>query len=695
MAFSNPEKSKILMDLAESGFLSPLSAMQIEKRFPFFDKTLVARVDYMTIRDLLELSGYEHDAPLFGALLCMFDALGQGSLCMSLDKKALAERLEVFSESKTAAEMAKSFASRLEDDGYDCLVSRNCDEYKPLVFVESGSRKLLYFQKYFVYENLLKNRIDRFLKRAESGTGKRIDGKKAHALIDRLFSPKLTLRIGAAGKPVIKDPFQVKAMELALGSSFCLVSGGPGTGKTSLMVNILRCFVRCGTAPEEIALCAPTGRAAQRMTEAIYSNIRTIRNPDDCDIAIKEGVKAATLHKTLRFRPRFNDFFYNERNPLPAALAVVDEATMVDVAMMEKFLRAIDSERTTVILLGDKDQLPSVDAGAVFAEMIPREGKSETFHDRLVVLKNTYRSEKRLQELAARINRGEWPDPQPVSLKTALAMEKDSWAMVATETAAKWKNDLILWAENRLLKSNGHAEEKKGETEQKSKGKDDGAAVEYDEETIGRASLKELTALASATAPSELSGRQGGKKFVLDALFEKTMACRILTLVKQGMYGAVEINRFLASHLMQRLKSRGGPREPLFSGATIIVTRNDYSKELFNGDMGVVIRDPEGTFRAYFKRSDFYVEYATDMLSSWELAYALTVHKCQGSEFDDVMVVLPDKEDHKLLTREMIYTAATRAKKRVVIYGKPTAFQKALDRKIVRESGLSWESREV
>ena len=321
------------------------------------------------------------------------------------------------------------------------------------------------------------------------------------------------------------------------------------------MVNILRCFVRCGTAPDEIVLCAPTGRAAQRMTEAIYSNIRTIQNPEDCDIAIKEGVKAATLHKALRFRPRFNDFFYNERNPLPAAVAVVDEATMVDVAMMEKFLRAIDSERTTLIILGDKDQLPSVDAGAVFAEMIPREGKSETFHDRLVILKKTYRSEKRLQELAARINRCEWPDPTPVSLETALTMEKDSWAMVETETAAKWKNDLILWAEDRLL-GHGHAENEKGKTSQESKGKKGGVSVQYNEENIRRADLKELSALASATAPSELSGRQGEKQYVLYAPFERTMACRILTLVKQGIYGAVEINRFLASHLTRRLSDR-------------------------------------------------------------------------------------------------------------------------------------------
>ena len=475
--------------------------MQIEKRFPFFDKTLVALVDYMTIRDLLELSGYADDAPLFGALLCMFDTLGQGSLCMSMDKKALALRLEAFSEGKTAADMAESFVACLENDGYDCLVSRNCNEYKPLVFVESGSRKLLYFQKYFVYENLLKKRIVRFLKRAQSGD-KRVAGKKADDLIDRLFSPELTLRICAAANPIHKDPLQVQAIKLALGSSFCIVSGGPGTGKTSLMVNILRCFVRCGTAPDEIVLCAPTGRAAQRMTEAIYSNIRTIQNPEDCDIAIKEGVKAATLHKALRFRPRFNDFFYNERNPLPAAVAVVD------VAMMEKFLRAIDSERTTLIILGDKDQLPSVDAGAVFAEMIPREGKSEAFHDRLVILKKTYRSEKRLQELAARINRREWPDPTPVSLETALTMEKDSWAMVETETAAKWKNDLILWAEDRLL-GHGHAENEKGKTSQESKGKKGGVSVQYNEENIRRADLKELTALASATAPSELSGRQG------------------------------------------------------------------------------------------------------------------------------------------------------------------------------------------
>ena len=164
-----------------------------------------------------------------------------------------------------------------------------------------------------------------------------------------------------------------------------------------------------------------------------------------------------------------------------------------------------------------------------------------------------------------------------------------------------------------------------------------------------------------------------------------------MTLIKEGIWGSIGINRFLTGYLSDRYQSSWDRlKTGVFSGALIIIARNDYSKSLFNGDTGVVIKDPQGVFRAYFKRFDSYIGFSLDLLPSWEPAYALTVHKCQGSEFDDVMVVLPSDEQHRLLNRQMIYTAVTRAKKKVVIYGKSSAIQNALKQKVQRESGLLW-----
>ena len=122
----------------------------------------------------------------------------------------------------------------------------------------------------------------------------------------------------------------------------------------------------------------------------------------------------------------------------------------------------------------------------------------------------------------------------------------------------------------------------------------------------------------------------------------------------------------------------------------MIITRNDYSKELFNGDVGFMIKDTNETYRAFFHRSGSYISFPVNLLPSWEFAFAMTVHKSQGSEFDDVLLVLPDDENHRLLTREIVYTGITRAKKRVLLYGSRPALNTALQKKIKRQSGLMW-----
>ncbi len=132
------------------------------------------------------------------------------------------------------------------------------------------------------------------------------------------------------------------------------------------------------------------------------------------------------------------------------------------------------------------------------------------------------------------------------------------------------------------------------------------------------------------------------------------------------------------------------PVTGLFSGALIMVTRNDYGKNLFNGDIGVVIRNTDGGFRAYFQSGDGYHGFAVGQLPAWEPAFAITVHKSQGSEFDDVLLVLPEDPEHRLLTREILYTGVTRARKQVIIYGRRQSIETAVSRKIARQSGLVW-----
>ena len=177
---------------------------------------------------------------------------------------------------------------------------------------------------------------------------------------------------------------------------------------------------------------------------------------------------------------------------------------------------------------------------------------------------------------------------------------------------------------------------------------------------------------------------------ILGEIFNRVGSARVLSLVRNGIYGCTGINREVADYLSLEFGPSAWTKEWYFSGAVIMITRNDYSKEVFNGDVGVVIREGRGVYRAFFPRSGSYITFSMDLLPPWELAFAMTVHKSQGSEFHDVLLVLPEDEAHRLLTREIVYTGITRAKKRLIIYGTESGLNNALERQIERQSGLRW-----
>jgi exodeoxyribonuclease V alpha subunit len=650
------EKERLLKILTNLNVFASQKQIKMEAFLPFFDKTLLPIIDYLTIRDLVQLGGFSDDYVLFAVLLCMFNSLQEGSLCMDLETSNLKNRLQAFTDKQVSSDTAEKFLSSLDQNQYDGFISWNRDQFMPLVISEFENKKLLYFQKYFVFEKQLKKRIQKLLSVSNTHAENHLDKNSVDDLVQNIFSPELVLRISEGGKPIATDPYQQKAIKLALSSGFSIISGGPGTGKTSLMVNMLRCMVRTGIDYSAIILCAPTGRAAQRMTESIHNNIKTIASPTESDLKLL-SLKASTLHKTLHYSTYLNDFHYKEQIPLPASVVIMDEVSMVDVALMEKFLRAINPSRTRLILMGDKDQLPPVEAGAVFGPMIPKNSQTKTFQNHLVILENNYRAGHKLQHLAQKINSGKFSSFEPVSFKTAMNIENDQWAVVTPKTPEQWQKDLILWINFHFLQ---------------------------DEKN------QSIISLASSMNADKLMDSPEGRG-LLEKIFQKVGSSKVLTLIKDGIWGSIGINRFIGGYLSKQNKSLSEwVKTGVFSGALIIIVRNDYSKSLFNGDTGIVIKDPQGVFRAYFKRFDSYVGYSLDLLPAWEPAYALTVHKCQGSEFDDVMVVLPSDEKHRLLTRQMLYTAVTRSKKKVIIYGKLLSIQNALKKVIHRESGFLW-----
>lgn len=612
-------------------------------------------LDMMTIGDILELGCIEREDPLTIILALMLTAVHEGSLCLEITGEHL-DRLVSPSDIPQINARIDQFSTRLKNNHYDHLIARQPSDRFPLVLETITGTDRLYFQKYYLYEKKLRQHLQSFL---SIDMPHPINHQTVDAVIDDMYAENHCLRLAKDGPPLSKDPYQVAAVRMALQNQFSIISGGPGTGKTSVMVNILRGLARIGVNPKRIALAAPTGRAAQRMTEAVNKLMTTILALSDTDHPLIE-LTGRTIHRWLQYRRDYHDFYYNAGNPLPVEALIIDEVSMVDVVMLAKCLDAVNPARTRLILLGDKDQLPSVEAGAVFAEMIPRSRQKTVFENHLVILKKAYRSGSAIQQLASAINAGDIPSYRPISLAAAIKTEPDQWSVVAPVAFEKWLIDLRYWTAHYFLSS----------------------STEY---------IDNIRKAETLENQQMVENKEG--KALLHQLFQHAQQTKILTLLRRGPTGCDTVNSIIAHYLTSQCHTDIDPATGTFSGQIIMVTANDYSKGLYNGDIGVVIGHRGSGFRAYFQHGDRYQAETITSLPAWEPAFAVTVHKSQGSEFGDVLLVLPDDPDHRLLCAEILYTGITRARKKVIIYGSHAALQSGVSRKMVRRSGLVWDGQ--
>lgn len=625
------------------------------------DKLDLSLLDYLTIRDLLELSGSINDTPLTAILFCMFTALNEGSICIKIDKAGLLKRLERFLNKECSHYYADEFCKSLNSNGYENLIGRLDSDFIPVIRRKEPKIDLLYFQKYFVHENSLKERLKQFLnltypESVETNEGfDRQWGGNTEEIIDKVINVKPVLL--PSGKPIKLDAGQKMAVKIALNQNFAVISGGPGTGKTSILVNILRCMVRTGVQAGRILLAAPTGRAAHRITESVQKSLNTIKEPEPEDLSLK-NVAGVTIHRLLKYDPTCNRFLHQQVNPLPAEVVIVDEVSMVDVLLMDNLFRAIDPDDTRVILLGDRDQLPSVEVGAVLADLIP-DNKNSAMKGRIVSLKRDYRTKGEISNLCKVINKKtgkidlNWPEP--VSISTALKQGVGKYSIVKCSDRSQYINAYITWADHHYNRS------------------DDSGETYFD--MIKRAGKIDFR---------ELNGKN--ERDLFDKIFNFLEKARILTLIREGIVGCAGINHIILEYLRQKVNGR--VYGEMLNGTPILILRNDYGKELFNGDVGVLFQDVKGSYRPVFVKNGDYFSYPLDFLPAYEPAFAMTVHKSQGSEFDNVMLVLPEDERHHLLTREIVYTGLTRARERVVICGSKNALNHAVNKKIKRESGF-------
>lgn len=535
--------------------------------------------------------------------------------------------------------------------GSSTLVSAG-ERPTPLVF---DGHARLYLTRYFRYQT-------RLVELVRARVAARPDPPDTMVLRDglaRLFPPEA----GGAADP---DARQRLAALVAVLRRFAVVSGGPGTGKTTTVVRILALLIEqaiaAGRAPPRIRLLAPTGKAAARMVESITAQVESL--PVTSTIRATIPREAATIHRGLGYRPGSpTRFAHDAEDPLPADVVLVDEASMVDLALMAKLLDAV-APSARVILLGDMNQLASVEAGAILGDICNRGGArawSPGFIDEVRTLAG--------DALAPPLPAGE-PSAPPIA--DCIVELRHSYRFAAgggIGAAARAINAGDASALTEVLGDPISAGEAATTTR-------DVALVAMGDDTDPATALAPI--VARALAPYVQAPDPSARLHALGAF-------RVLCAHRQGPFGVERLGRAIEHVLARRAGLR--PDETFYEGRPIMVTANDYQLDLYNGDIGVVHTGTDGRRRAFFPGPAGLRALSPWRLPPHETVFAMTVHKSQGSEFDRVVLLVPPSVS-PILTRELVYTAITRARAQVLVFGDPRVLPRAIARRIDRASGL-------
>ena len=552
------------------------------------------------------------------------------------------------------------------------------DQHKPLVL--AGSK--LYLRRYWGYEQRVAAQV---LQRGAHFDA--VDEAQARFWLDRLFPAPDP---GDAANPGLRAPhnpgvdaldWQRVACAVALRGKLSVITGGPGTGKTYTAARLLALLLAVHAAPQQlrIGLAAPTGKAAARLKQSIESALQALQAKlgDALPLlALASHIGAArTLHSLLGARPDTRKFKADAAHPLPVDVLIVDEASMIHLEMMAALLEALPP-LARVVFLGDKDQLASVEAGAVLGDLCrdadlgryqPQTARyiaavtgqvlppqfvtgGPALAQQTVMLRHSRRFGGPIGQLAGAVNAGD------AKAAMALLLQATPGQALLWEGAASTAAVLRLAVQGRAGAPGGY-----GHYLHALKQRPDAKQVAQQPEVFAAWVLRVLTQ------------------------FERF---RLLCAVREGDWGAGGLNASVERVLVAEgwLSKRG----EWYEGRPVMVTRNDAGVGVFNGDIGIALRPPTpgAPLRAYFLDGDSTRSVGVSRLAHVQTAFAMTVHKSQGSEFEHTVLVLP-QEPSRVLTRELVYTGITRARSAfTLVAGRRQAFAEALGRQTRRASGL-------
>jgi exodeoxyribonuclease V alpha subunit len=468
--------------------------------------------------------------------------------------------------------------------------------------------------------------------------------------------------IGEGAATIQEEDPQDMAAAKAVTNRFTVITGGPGTGKTRTVQKILaRLLGQPGGSDLRISLAAPTGKAAARLTDAVRE--------------IDEKFAATTIHRLLGYLPGSPYFRHSSEHPLTCDILIVDEASMVDLALMAKLVTAVP-DHARLVLLGDRDQLASVEAGNVLADICAAAQAGEA------MITGGPRA-GRLQGASAGKRDGGFASQSETPLDGELKLEP------ARHRAAPLRDVVVALQKNyRFAESGGiytvSTAINGGDSET--------ALATLRQDLNGEVRWQKLPAsakLVSVLRDRIIAGYESALKTSDpgDAL-ARLQEFRILCAVRHGPFGVENLNA-----IAEEIFADAGllaPRRGCYRGQPLMITQNDYHLALFNGDSGIILPDPEaeGELRAFFLSAEGKLRrFLPARLPLHETAFAMTVHKSQGSEFERLLLILPEK-DGPLLTRELLYTAITRARAAVELWANEDILRAAISRRTVRQSGL-------
>ncbi len=607
---------------------------------------------------------------LFCLLLTLQQALCEGN--SHIDLSSVANK-RVFASSPSVEEHVEDTDDNVKS-GYKlgaleqllaCLNGLILCSMHGKVLVLSGT--LLYSAKYYDYEQSI--------------------GANVSQRINSDFSP-LKPQASAMFAQLYPNPnvniLQAVASLVALSQPFYIINGGPGTGKTYTVIRTLLLLLAQYSSDLKIGLCAPTGKAAQRVSESIVNEVESLKKAGVATALLSAiPTEATTIHRLLKIRYGALDATYNQSQQLPFDVLVIDEVSMLDTSLLYRLLMACKST-TRLIFIGDTAQLPSVDVGAVLADLMPP---------------NTNHFSVSLCEWIQTVNN---------ELGTALFKAQSSTlshhANYATTLHKNMRStDLINDVANAVYNVDIEGT----------------LATLSDVQSAWSTQAPHIPCLASSliTSPpidehesntSMVNDTTHIKQFVADlmqfvesyykplitmltpeAALSQIQTFRILTPIKQGMFGVNGINQLIDQSMQQSIEDRAKLGiDDIYHGRAILITQNDAQLNVFNGDSGVILLNEDNVLTAYIDRGkQAPLAISPYRLPKFESLYAMTIHKTQGSEFDNVLLVLPQDMQHGI-SRELLYTAITRAKTHLAIRGHKTVLTQAIKHRHKRNTGI-------